>query len=160
MRFSAGAHEDERPLGEGGVDEHCSAGEGEAEVDVMEEEKRRERPENVEGRNEGPELQKFAAGLRSAEGDSAKQEGAHGDECGGGGDEDDLQDAGPGERFEKLLDFGEVGEGSDVEGGVHELHRDEESANDGARRVGELGGRGEDGGERWFGDRRGCGGFD
>ena len=56
----------------------------------------------------------------------AEQEDAHRDEDGGGDDEQEEERVRVGERRDEVFDFGEVGEGSDVEGEVHELEQEEE----------------------------------
>ena len=55
------SHENERALGEGGVDEEGHAREGDTAVDVVQQEKGSERPEEVEGEEKHPELAIFLA---------------------------------------------------------------------------------------------------
>ena len=49
------AHQDERSLGEGRVDQRRHAGEGDAVVDVVQQKERRERPEDVKGQQKPPQ---------------------------------------------------------------------------------------------------------
>ena len=58
---ATGTHQDERALGEGRVDQDGGAGEREAEADVMQQQERRERPEDVGGEKEAPQLEELLA---------------------------------------------------------------------------------------------------
>jgi hypothetical protein len=118
---------------------------------VVEEKKGREGPEDVEGEEEGPDAEKDCAEAGGAEEDRAEEEGADGDENGGGDDEGGEDERGVGERGEEVLDFGEVGEGSDVEGEVHGLEEEEEVSGYGVGDFGEFFGCGEDGSGGVFG---------
>lgn len=140
----ASSHEDEGTLNEGGPDEESHSGEGESDVDVVEEEEGRKRPQHVEGKKEGPDAEVEAAEARGAEEDGTEEEGADGDEDGGRDDERREGGGGVGERREQVLDLGEVGERPDVEAQVHELKTEEEIARDGVRDFGEFVGGGED----------------
>lgn len=143
MLRASRAHEDQRALGEGGVDEQGGGGEGEAEAQVVEQKKGGERPEDVGGeKEEAPEFEDARAGVRGSEEDGAEDKGADGDQQGRGDDEDGEQGGGGGE---KVFNFGKVGEGSDVEAEVHELEGEEERLDDGVGDGGEVGGRGEEG---------------
>jgi hypothetical protein len=141
---AAGAHEDERALGEGRVDEQGHAGQGKAEVDVVQQQKGRERPEDIEEEEKRPEAEEFLANSGSAEEDGAENEGADGNEDGGGDDQSHEEERGAGERREQVLDLGEVGERADVETEIHELKKQKESLHHGVGGAGEILGRGED----------------
>jgi hypothetical protein len=110
----------------------------------MEKQEGREGPEDVEGEEEGPDAEVFFAKAGSAEEDRAEEEGADRDEGGGGDDEGGEDEGGAGERGDKVLDFGEIGEGSDVEGEVHDLEEEEEVLGYGVGDFGEFFGGGED----------------
>jgi len=148
VRFS-GAHEDEGALGEGGVDEQGGAGEGEAVVDVVEEEEWGERPEDVKGEEDGPDFEEFGADCGGVEEGGGEEEGADGDEEDGGDDHEVEDGCGVGERGHEVFNFGEVGERSDVKAEVHELEEEVEGLNDGGGGLGQVGGVGE---ESAFGD--------
>ena len=105
---------------------------------MVEEEERGQRPEDVEGEEEGPDAEEDCAEARSAEEDGADEERADGNENGGGDDEGGEDKHGVGERGEEVFDFGEVGEGSDVEGEVHGLEEEEEVAGYGVGDFGEF----------------------
>jgi hypothetical protein len=105
---------------------------------VVEEEKGREGPKDVEGKEEWPDAEIFFAEARGAEEDGAEEEGAHGDQNRGGDDEGGEDESGTGEWGEEVLDFGEVGEGSDVEGEVHGLEEEEEVSGYGVGNFGEF----------------------
>ena len=141
---SAGGHEDEGALGEGRVDEERDAGQSESEVDVVEEKKRGEGPEDVEDEKAGPEAEElFEEGWRAEEW-GAEEEGADGDEDGGGDDERVDGESGPRQRREQVFDLSEIGERADVEAEIHELQEKEESEGDGVGRVGKVAGCSED----------------
>jgi len=86
--FCCGAHQDQGSLGEGGVDEQRSAGDGQAIVDVVKEQERRECPEFVEGQENGPDAEEIGAGAGGVQQRGGENEGADGDEDGGGDNED------------------------------------------------------------------------
>ena len=141
----AGSHEDERALGEWRVDEKGGAGQGESEIDVVQEEEGRKSPEDVERQEELPEPKEFFADAGRVEEESAEEKGANGDEDGGGDDEDGEGQRWFGEqRGEEVIDFGEIGEGTDVEGEIHDLEEKEEGLGDGVGDFGELFGRSQD----------------
>jgi len=89
---AARAHENQRALGEGRVDEKRGAGERQAEIDVVQKQEGRERPKLIEEEQEGPEGEDFLAAARRVEEDCAEDEGADGDEDGGRNDEDTKDD--------------------------------------------------------------------
>ena len=55
------AHQHQRTLGKGRIDEQRGAGQRQAEVDVVQEQKGRERPEQIEGEQKRPYFEDFVA---------------------------------------------------------------------------------------------------
>lgn len=82
-------------------------------------------------------------GAGRAKQDGCEKKSADRQQHGSGGEDEEFDSRRPGKKGEELLDLGKVGEGADVEGGVHELEKNEEGADDGARGGGQLGWGGE-----------------
>lgn len=143
----AGSHKDEGALGEGRPGEEGGAGQGQSEIDVVQEQEGREGPENVEGQEKLPEHEEFFADPGRVEEEGAKEKGADGDENGGGDDEDGEGERRAGQqRGEEVVDFGKIGEGTDVEAEIHDLEEEEEGLRNGVRNFGEFFRRSEDAG--------------
>ena len=81
------AHEDERALRKRRVNEKRGAGEREAEVDVVEEKERRERPKLIEDQEKRPDLEEFAVESRRVKEGGAEDKSAGGNEDGCTNDE-------------------------------------------------------------------------
>lgn len=141
---AAGAHEDERALSEGRPREQSRAGDGESDVDVVQQQEGREGPELVEGKEQEPETQEVAAGAGRAEQHRCEDERAHRNEHRGCDDEDDEQQGGTGHRGEEVGNLAEIGKRSDVKADVHELKEYEEGLGERRGDFGELVGCGEE----------------
>ena len=87
VRRVAGAHEDERALRKRRIDKERGAGEREAEVDVVEEKERRERPKLIEDQEKRPDLEEFAVESRRVKEGGAEDKSAGGNEDGCTNDE-------------------------------------------------------------------------
>ena len=71
--------------------------------------------------------------------EGAEEKGADGNEDGGGDDEDGEGQGWAGqEGCEEVVDFGKVGEGSDVEAEIHDLEQEEEGLGYGPGDFGEF----------------------
>jgi hypothetical protein len=150
------AHEDQRALRERGVHQQRDAGDGEAGAHVVEQKEGSERPEYVCHEEEWPGVQVFLSQPRSMEQDSRDEEGAGCNQDGCADDEGEEDGLRMEQGREQVLDFGEVGEGADVEADVHELQQDEEISDHGVGGLWKVGGCGEEAAER-RGDGFSCG---
>ncbi len=114
-------HQHQRALHKRCVDEQRRAGERQAEVDVVQQEEGRERPEFVEREQERPEHEELFARARRMEEHRAKHKGADGNHDSGRRDEEQESLRGVRQCGEEVVDLRQIGESADVEGQVHQL---------------------------------------
>src|SRR5579863_2134452 len=102
---AARAHEHQRTLSKGRVDQKRHGGQRQPEVDVMEQQERREGPQHVEEQEKRPDGEEFLADRGRSKKHGAEHKGAHGDKDGGGGNEKTKDEGGVGQGRQKIPDF-------------------------------------------------------
>ena len=142
-----GAHQHQRALRKWRVHQQHRARKRQPEVDVVQQEEWRERPQQVEDEQEWPDAEKFLAHPGRAEEPRREQECAHGNQDGRRHHQNVEHQRGLGQRPEQVLNFRQVGQCPHVEADVHQLHQHVQCLNHLTPRLRQVLGRGENPGE-------------